>query len=59
MKRIAVLASLTLVLGLGLLLPALAETPTIYPDKSKLLVYRDAEGKEHPIRSAADWARRR
>jgi pimeloyl-ACP methyl ester carboxylesterase len=30
-----------------------------YTDKTKLLVYRDIEGKEHPVRSADDWAKRR
>ena len=33
--------------------------PPFYPDKRKLLVYRDAAGKEHPIRTAADWDKRR
>src|SRR5579871_2830437 len=33
--------------------------PPYYPDKSKLLVVRDADGKEHPVRTHADWARRR
>src|SRR5437899_2159931 len=33
--------------------------PPFYPDKTKLLVYRDADGKEHPVNSAADWAKRR
>jgi dienelactone hydrolase len=33
--------------------------PPFYPDKSKLLIYRDAEGKEHKITTAADWAKRR
>lgn len=40
--------------------PAFAAEPApVYPDKSKLLVYRDAHGKEHAIASAADWAKRR
>jgi fermentation-respiration switch protein FrsA (DUF1100 family) len=30
-----------------------------YPDKSNLLVWRDAEGKEHPVKTPADWAKRR
>jgi fermentation-respiration switch protein FrsA (DUF1100 family) len=30
-----------------------------YPDRARLLVLRDAEGKERPVRTAADWARRR
>ena len=36
-----------------------AADPPFYPDKSKLLVWRDAEGKEHPVTDAAGWARRR
>src|SRR5262249_58845973 len=28
-------------------------------DKTRLLVYRDAAGREYPVRSAADWAKRR
>src|SRR5688572_17301933 len=30
-----------------------------YADKSKLLVYIDADGKEQPITAAADWPKRR
>ena len=30
-----------------------------YPDHSRLLVYRDARGAEHVVRTAADWAIRR
>src|SRR5262245_46345013 len=29
--------------------------PPFYPDKTKLLVWRDADGTEHPITKAADW----
>jgi len=32
---------------------------TFYPDHANLLVYRDADGMEHPVKSAADWAKRR
>src|SRR5262249_33722407 len=35
-----------------------AELP-FYPDKQKLLVWRDADGKEHPIKTPADWQKRR
>src|SRR5712691_8033687 len=38
--------------------PGEAEPPA-YPDKANLLIWRDAEGKEHPVRTAADWAKRR
>jgi len=33
--------------------------PPFYPDKSRLLVYRDDLGKEHPVQTAAHWAKRR
>jgi len=38
--------------------PLFAETPA-YPDKSNLLVLRDAAGKETPVLAAAGWQRRR
>ncbi len=34
-------------------------SPPLYRDKAKLLVYRDAKGAEHPVRTADDWAKRR
>jgi acetyl esterase/lipase len=34
-------------------------SPPSYPDKSNLLVLRDAEGKETPVRTADEWAKRR
>ena len=30
-----------------------------YPDKTKLLIWRDDAGKEHPVTTAAEWAKRR
>lgn len=33
--------------------------PPFYPDKTSLLVWRDADGKEHPVKTATDWAKRR
>lgn len=30
-----------------------------YPDHSQLLVYRDDKGREHPVKTAQDWAIRR
>jgi dienelactone hydrolase len=33
--------------------------PHFNPDKTRLLVYLDASGKEQPITTAADWAKRR
>lgn len=38
---------------------ARADAPPTYPDKAKLLVYRDATGIERPVANAADWAKRR
>ncbi|MBX7168787.1 MAG: alpha/beta fold hydrolase [Pirellulales bacterium] len=35
------------------------EPPPFYPDKLRLLVYRDASGVEHPIDRADAWPRRR
>ncbi len=40
-------------------IPVFAADPQIYPDKTNLLVWKDADGKDHPIRSAEDWAKRR
>ena len=33
--------------------------PFFYPDKQHLLAWKDAQGREHPVRKPADWARRR
>ncbi len=30
-----------------------------YPDHSKVMIWRDAAGKEHPVKTPADWAKRR
>jgi dienelactone hydrolase len=38
---------------------AAAGPPPAYPDKTRLLVYRDAAGREHRITTAAGWAKRR
>jgi hypothetical protein len=38
---------------------AFAAEPPFYTDKTRLLVYKDADGTEHPVRSAEDWAKRR
>jgi dienelactone hydrolase len=50
-----------LVLAVALLGPVMAPgaEPPFYPDKTKLLVWRDADGREHPITKAEDWPRRR
>src|SRR5205085_7628655 len=31
----------------------------VYPDRTKLLVWRDDHGREHAITKSADWPRRR
>jgi hypothetical protein len=37
---------------------ALAAEPN-YPDHSKVMVYRDGAGQEHPVKTPADWQIRR
>jgi hypothetical protein len=39
--------------------PAQTPKPPLYPDKTNLLVYLDAREKTVPVRSGADWQRRR
>src|SRR5215217_7178087 len=47
-------------LAAGLLSATVAATVLPrYPDKKDLLVYKDDKGKEHPVRTKEDWARRR
>src|SRR5262245_46109398 len=41
------------------LLLAADEPAPLYPDKTKLRVVRDAEGRERPVKTRADWERRR
>jgi dienelactone hydrolase len=48
-----------LLILLGTALSIHAAEPPFYPDKSKLLLWRDADGKEHPITTAEDWPKRR
>ena len=38
--------------------PADAPPAIAYPDHSQLLVVRDAQGHERPVKTAADWAER-
>lgn len=57
----------TLLLVLPLLTAAEGDTSTPltrsgaprYPDHSKLMIWRDASGIEHPVRTPDDWAKRR
>src|SRR5947209_333120 len=44
---------------LAFLGPARAEKAPVYPDHDNLLYYLDARGKSVPVKSAADWRRRR
>ena len=45
----------------GLLMSAAvsAPEPPFYRDHARLLVYLDAQGAEHPVRTRRDWAKRR
>ncbi len=54
MRRVTVFLAACVTLATA----ALADPP-FYPDKSKLLVWRDADGTEHAITRAADWPKRR
>jgi dienelactone hydrolase len=38
---------------------ARADAPPFYPDKQNLLRYIDEQGREHPVKTAADWRIRR
>jgi pimeloyl-ACP methyl ester carboxylesterase len=45
---------------LGVLCACVVQSePPFYPDKNKLLVVRDSDGKEQAVRTSADWAKRR
>jgi hypothetical protein len=54
--RIGLIAAVAFVLLPGR--QTLCAQPT-YPDKSKLLEYRDDAGKAYPVKTADDWAKRR
>lgn len=52
------LASLLIIVLLGI--ACCRPAPAVeYPDHSNLLVWRDAGGAEHPVKTPDDWARRR
>ena len=51
--------SACVVAAAGLSLSTAEDKIPRYQDHTRLLVYRDAEGREHPIRKAEDWPRRR
>src|SRR5688572_20958747 len=46
---------------LGLAPSLLADEPAspVYPDHVRVMVYRDSQGQEQPVKTAADWAIRR
>ena len=53
-----ILGRVTLVTLVALVLaPPLS--PPFYRDKTNLLVYLDSEGKEHPVKTPAEWEQRR
>jgi pimeloyl-ACP methyl ester carboxylesterase len=58
-RSIPVLVSLGVALACIVPARSAEQEPPFYPDKTNLLVWRDAEGKEHPVRTAADWTKRR
>jgi pimeloyl-ACP methyl ester carboxylesterase len=39
--------------------PSPSPDPPFYPDKLRLLAYRDNDGVEHPVTTPAEWARRK
>jgi hypothetical protein len=39
--------------------PGHADEPPCYADKTNLLVYRGPDGRAHPVKTPADWAKRR
>jgi dienelactone hydrolase len=59
MPSVIVLSVSLLLLSSALSASSAVKSPPFYADKAKLLVYRDAAGGEHPIRTAADWDKRR
>ena len=50
--------SLCVVFSLCLCVSVVSSNAPQYPDKNKLLVLRDGDGIEKPIRTAEDWAKR-
>jgi acetyl esterase/lipase len=42
-----------------LVVPGFLAGQPVYPDKAKLLEFRDDDGKVHPVKTPADWAKRR
>src|SRR5437870_1177968 len=43
----------------ALLGPIALAAPPFYADRSNLLVYQDDKDKDYPVKTAADWAKRR
>lgn len=53
------MAAMRLLFVLAILSAGFVPAPPFYADKVRLLVYQDDAGKEKPIRTAAEWAKRR
>lgn len=53
------LAHLSLIVCLGVAAAVVTATQVKHVDHSRLLVYRDLNGKEHPIETPQDWSIRR
>jgi dienelactone hydrolase len=58
MRATLLLAVSVLTLG-SLCLLAEGPKPPFYTDKLNLLMYIDADGKNHPVKTSADWQKRR
>ncbi len=59
MQAVFLLLVSLLLLSAALVVASAGSPPPFYPDKTHLLVYRDAAGQEHAIQTPADWDRRR
>lgn len=59
MQRITLLTLGLLLTSAGLRTALASSTPVVaYPDHSRLLVVRDAAGRERPVKTPVDWAER-
>ena len=50
---------ISLFVAFQLLLATESPEAVLYPDHSRLLILRDAAGKETPVKTKEDWAKRR
>jgi putative membrane-bound dehydrogenase-like protein len=57
--RIPAFLVVSVTLGASPLISADDNASATYDDHARLMVYRDADGKEHPVRTNEDWLKRR